>query len=304
MVAGPNITVNLATDGAGNPTQNFAQVAALMNADPATAALVVSIPGPNATLGIFPFGPSALSGGSGPAGAEVFQNDLQLLTDSDAPFRLTGVVVWALSATLSQASTVKLAIRFTRPDGSLIQKIMTSTNLLFPGNRYTGFANALPNFAMVCPIYPNVLYPPNTNIRVDVLGLPQTILSPPSPGFRLIFCGTKIFKPGSVWAPTYPAKWKPRPYTDSLTLSNVDVTLLPILGQPFTAQPDADFVMQLGKYTDNTAGGGVAGGTVMQLPDLGVRIKDSFEKYFDNDYIPVSLLFPFMNNEAAGFPLS
>lgn len=181
------------------------------------------------------------------------KNSLSLQLDADAPFRLFGVVVWNLNVENNQGCDGQLALRFKRADGRTIQGQLISSNLAFPGNQYN--INGTPNKAFVCPIYPSVLYPANSVIELDILGLPSATTAPP--GAIIIFVGTKIYEDGTIWAPNYPLKWRGRPYLNNLLIPNFNPLNGALLNQVFTVEQDADFVWQAGVYTDY-AGGGAA----------------------------------------------
>ncbi len=228
---------------------------------------------------------------------------LSLKIELDAPFRLFGIVAWNLGVVSTLGVDGQIAVRFAGPDGRQIQRQLTASNLLAPGNQYnlTGLS---PNKALAAPIHPGILYPAGSVIDVDVIGLNTGIVSPE--GVILIFVGTNIYQKSDTWAPEYPAKWTARPYLDNLTLPSVAVPGgLPSLNNPFTAQADSDFVWQLGEYTDLAfTGGGCGGGgsdDICQLVDLGIMIRDPIYKAYSNDFVPVGLLFPFLGAQAPGW---
>jgi hypothetical protein len=168
--------------------------------------------------------------------------------DLDASFRLMGICVWNLGVPAGTGCEGQLAIRIYRPDGRQIQRQLTSSNLLTPGNQYNQ-TSLSPNKALAAPIRPSVLYPAGSVINFDVLGLDTGIASPS--GCIIVFIGTNIYQQGNVWNPQYPPKWKPRPYLDNLTIQSLPIPGgLPALSIPFTAQADSDFVWQAGEYTD------------------------------------------------------
>ena len=230
-----------------------------------------------------------------PAGS--IQEGLNLQTDDDAPFRLYGIAVWTNNVA-GGAFDGQTSLRFMRPDGRLIQRIFTPANSLAPGNSYAGTptpTGANPNQALISPITPNIIFPPQSVITVDLQTLnPAT----KTPSAVIVFVGTKIYKPGDIWQPTYPEKWTARPYTNSLIVPNVTITSGPILNQPFIVEKDADFVFQMGAYADSDS---TTGGLPMSLADLGFRMRDAFGKGYSNDYVPIALLFPFMNAALPGF---
>ena len=196
---------------------------------------------------------------------------LKLQVDLDAPFRLSGVVIWNLGVPQSTGTEGQIAIRFQRPDGRQIKRQMYSSNLLAPGNQYNATGMS-PNKALVAPIYPGVLYPAGSVIAIDVLGLPTGITAPT--GVIVIFVGCNVYQEGQVWAPKYPPKWKARPYLDYVQVQNIAIPGgLPSLNNPFTAQADSDFVWQAGEYTDLSLG---------ETPASLLVFNDAFEELFFN----------------------
>ena len=181
--------------------------------------------------------------------AGTVQEGLVLQTDDDAPFRLCGIAIWT-NDVIGGAFDGQLSIRFQRPDGRLVQRLITPTSVIASGNAYAGAASptgANPNQALITPVSPNIIYPPRSVITIDA----QTLSGAPvTPGTIIVFVGVKIFKEEDVWAPKYPAKFTARPYLNSLSVPNVSIANGPLLNQPFTVEQDADFVFQLGGYSD------------------------------------------------------
>lgn len=293
-IVGSVITVTASTDG-GGISMTLGDLITALQADPAFNALVtISNPG---VAGLFfgSFPATNLFGGFGTGTSSPTQG-LQLRLDQDAPFRLFGVMVWNLGVSQDQGFDGQVSLRFTHADGRYVQRNLTSSNLLFPGNQYSN-GGQFPNKGWMAPIHPNILYPPNSTITVDIEGLPTGATAPP--GFVIVFIGTKLFEQGAIWAPQYPAKWRGLSYLENLTVPSIDVTTgVPLLNQLFTAQQDADFVWQAGAYTDFPVG---ANTPLCQLQDLGVIVRDFTNKPYSNNYIPVGLLFPFMGCENPGF---
>jgi hypothetical protein len=196
------------------------------------------------------------------------QLGLTLRVDLDAPFRLFGVVIWNLGVVAGTGCEGQIAIRIQRPDGRTIQRQITASNQLFPGNQYNQ-ATISANKAWACPIRPGVLFPAGSVIEMDLMGLNTGIANPQ--GSIVVFVGTNIYQQGQVWNPQYPQKWTPRPYLDNITVQNVAIPGgLPLLSQPFTAQADSDFVWQAGEYIDQSVGGG---SLVFSEPDSAASIQ-------------------------------
>jgi len=223
------------------------------------------------------------------------QSGLTLQMDLDSSFRLFGIVLWNLGVAAGNGFDGQVALRFARPDGRFMQRILTSSNLLMPGTQYNFTGNA-PSRALVSPVYPNVVFPPGSVLTVDLIGLPSAVVAPQ--GFVLIFVGTKIFNEGEIWAPRYPAKFRALSYLDNLFVQ-FSLAQLPVLDIPFIAE-EADFVWQAGSYVDIPAG--VAPPTTInQFADLGIQVRDFAGKSYSNGYVPVPLLFPFLGSENPGF---
>lgn len=230
-----------------------------------------------------------------PAGT--IQEGQTFRTEDDAPFRLAGIAVWTNNVG-GGAFDGQMALRFSRADGQLVQRLVTSANAIAPGNSYAGTPSptgANPNQALVTPVYPNIVYPTLSAINIDLQTLTPAAKNPSA---LIIFIGTKIFRQGEVWAPGYPPKWTARPYLDRLFVPNVSIGSGPVLNQPFTAQQDSDFVFQCGMYSDSDA---TTGGLPGSLVDLGFQMRDWRGKAYSNDFLPVALLFPFLTAQLPGF---
>ena len=194
---------------------------------------------------------------------------LTVKVDLDTPFLLRGVVIWNLNVPAGQGVDGQIAIRFAKPNGTLVQRQLTSSNLVAPGNQYNSSGLA-PNKALAAPIRPGVLYPAGSVISMDVQGLPAGIAVPT--GAIIVFIGTNLYREGQIWAPGYPAKWDALPYLDNLTVQSVPVPGgFPLLSIPFTAQADSDFVFQAGVYTDSSLSGS---------PSSLLVANDAFEELF------------------------
>jgi hypothetical protein len=227
------------------------------------------------------------------------QEGLTLRTDLDAPFRLAGIAIWTNNVA-GGAFDGQMLLRFARPDGQLVQRLVTSANAIASGNSYAGSptpTGANPNQALITPVYPNIVYPPQSVISVDLQTLIPAVNAPSA---LIIFIGTKLYREGEIWAPGYPKKWTARPYLDALVVPNVSLVPggPPVLNQPFTAQQDSDFVFQMGMYADSDA---ATGGLPMSLTDLGFKMRDWRQQGYSNDYVPISLLFPFLTAQMPGF---
>lgn len=175
-----------------------------------------------------------------------------LRLDSDAPFRCFGVAVVVYNGTSGRGS---IALRFSRGDEQFIQKILTPVPILDPfdtGNT-TGAAGAPgPSFVYYAPLSPNVLYQPDSAIDIDIQNLPLNS----STVVLVIFVGTKLFKPGSVWCPPLPENYTTLPALSyPLQIASASLPAKDISFQPGN---DAGLLWQYGTHTAVSAGGGFA----------------------------------------------
>jgi hypothetical protein len=178
------------------------------------------------------------------------QTNIEKKLDSDAPFRLLGIAIISyLGNSLSFTN-----MRMTRPDRSWIQRFLAPMTALNPFYQDVQGAigeepgGAPPPFLFASPISPNLIYPPGGTIVFDFSNLADTIA-------QLVLVGTKIFRPGAVWAPSYPPKpYRSIPFLDyALQITPPAFGAAPLLQVPFDVQPDADFAWQAGQHT----GGGM-----------------------------------------------
>ena len=119
---------------------------------------------------------------------------LSLQVDLDASFRLYGVCVWNLGVPEVDGVDGQVAVRLYRPNAQQIQRQLTASNLLFPGNQYN-LTGVSPNKAMAAPIRPGVLFPAGSviNLRCDV-GLGTGIAVPA--GVLVILLGNEHLAQG------------------------------------------------------------------------------------------------------------
>lgn len=296
IVGGVGVTVSVVGNAISATSPLLTPLGDLVNALQATPAFNALVTISNEAISTLPYGPfnqTFLHGGSG--GGSALEQGLTIKIDPDAPFLLTGVCVWNSNPDIDTVFDGQAALRFQRPDGRYIQRALTSTNLLFPGNQYN--QGLTPNAALRSPIRPGVLYPPNSVITLDILGLPS---SASLQLLTIVFCGINLYQTGSIWDPKYPAKWKGRTYLDNLTIPSYSSFNGASVNNIFNVQNDADFVWQVGVYTD--FGAGTSGDTpIAQLRNLGVIFRDYTYKPYMNDYVPIGLVFPFLSAQAPGY---
>ena len=182
----------------------------------------------------------------------------ELRTDTDGPFRMTGVAVYvfdAHSAPLGAAGNVGQTIRFTRPDGNWIQKHILSAQAVNPYD--SGAVNGAgappespPFYSYFSALGTNIFYPAGSAIQIDLVALAGVT----DALVLVVFCGTKLLPAGSCWSPQYSADARTRPffgYSVQILGSN-----LPTQNVPLQVEPDAGFVWQYSAQTDGCAPGG------------------------------------------------
>lgn len=211
--------------------------------------------------------------------------NVELRTDSDAPFRMTAMAVYAFNAdneALGAAGNVGLTMRVARADNSWMQKRLTFAQQLnpFDTNAVNGAA-AQPAafFSYFSPLGKNEFYPAGSSILVDLVQQPAVT----DALVMVVFLGTKLFRAGAVWAPTYPPRYRGRPFNGY----NLQAAL-PSTNNPMNVDPDADFVWR---------GGAQSPGTPRAF---GVKFKDWSGKYYMNDFVPADLIFGYDNSQTPG----
>lgn len=209
----------------------------------------------------------------------------EIRTDSDAPFRATGVAVYVFneaSAALGAAGNVGVTLRVARADRSWMQKHIISAQQLNPydADSPAGAAGQpAAFFSYFSPLSPNAFYPAGASIVIDLVQLPGVV----DALVMVVLIGTKLFRPGAVWAPTYPVKYRGRPFNGY----NLQAPI-PSTDQPMNVGADADFVWRGGAQTPGTSRA------------FGVKFKDWNGKYYMNDFIPADLIFGFDNSQTPG----
>lgn len=173
----------------------------------------------------------------------------------DAPFRLYGIAIFPLDG-VSGDNNNTLRMRFTKPDGTWMQRELVPTAALAPWQPATAnvsgqFSN--PNAFPFSPIYPNLVYPPNSVITIDIERIDGTnaVLN-----CIVVFIGTNVYEDGrGVWNPAQLSRANSIPYFGYNVLC--DATLLnlgPVLNVPLNIAGDADFIFQGGVHTDVPGG--------------------------------------------------
>jgi hypothetical protein len=225
-------------------------------------------------------------------------NNFALQTDSDAPFRAHSLGVYVFDdncAAQGPAGNVLTQMRYTRPDGSWVQRHLISSQALNPFDaQASAGAGGLtpPYYSYFSALHPNLLYPAQSTITFDFGDTATNLITSI---VYVVFMGTKLYKDGAVWAPTYPKSYKGLPYNGYSV--QLPINSIPVYNYPLTVRPDADFVWRAGSQTDYQGNvlvpiGGYRG--------LGVRLKDWAGKYYMNDFVPLEALFGFDNSQRPG----
>jgi len=142
------------------------------------------------------------------------------------------------------------------------------------------------------PLYPQMIYPANGSIVVDiknVTGVQQT-------NVKLLFRGSKLYPDGSMPAPTYPAVCSILPQVLPVQVLNIPQnTGAGILNNQINAQIDWDFALRYANADPFSPTGG--NGTYDQLY---VQLKDQTQKPFSNVPIHIDDLFGSQSSTATG----
>lgn len=173
---------------------------------------------------------------------------------SDAPFRLHGIAVFPIDGILG-SNFNQLKMRFTRPDQSWAQRNPVPTFALAPGQPPTTAITTnspSPNYFLFSPIYPNLVYPPNSVILIDI----QRIDGTTEPlAHVIVFIGTSLYEEGRLWMPPQASRSRSIPYIGYNVPCNAQQLVGGIVRDvPLNIGPDADFVWQQTVHTDIPVG--------------------------------------------------
>jgi hypothetical protein len=228
--------------------------------------------------------------------------NIALQTDSDAPFRAFGIAFYVFdSSSVAQAAAgnIDFTIKFARPDGTtFFSRVEIPGSAIQPFNSQApdgAGGQTAPYYSYFAPLSPNVLFPPQTTVTFNFTNLANVATA----RVYAVLCGCKLFRRGTVWAPTYPAKYTARPFEGFVV--QIPTNSLPVYQQPFPSAPflnaDADFVWRSGAQTDNPPS---ALSPVGAFKGLGIKIYDPQQKVYMNDYVPLELIFGFDNSQTPG----
>jgi hypothetical protein len=197
----------------------------------------------------------------------VLQVPLQL--DTDAPFALR----------LVRSRGIGLnGWRFTNPRQAY-QSNYLRTDWIVPVQPDT---IAYPSRGSV--IYPEMVYAPGSTILYDIGNATDS----PITG-QLLFRGSKLYKDGSLWVPTYPERMSPFPAIYQVVVPSVGLTST-ILNNQLQIKNDADFVFMCGACDPFTLTPD-ASADAFQFSNVYVQLRDEQKKAYSNAPIHVNDLF-------------
>jgi hypothetical protein len=192
-----------------------------------------------------------------------------LKLDTDAPFALR----------LVRSRNIGLnGWRFTNPRQAY-QSQQLRTDWIVPVSPTQG---AYPSRGSI--IYEEMVYPPGGTIEIDV----GNATDEPLTNVRLLFRGSKLFRDGSLWVPTYPERMA--------VLPSVYQVIVPQVGLTETRRDlqlvinnDADFVYRWGVCDAWSATS--ANPEAFQFTEVYLQLRDEQRKSYSNQPIHVNDLF-------------
>jgi hypothetical protein len=212
-----------------------------------------------------------------PAGQTI---QLALRLASDAPFvlRSRAVRIAYLTSDNSQNGVQHILAKHYGPERNQLSQSLVRQSLLSP---YLGqVGNPVPQ-------YPEVFYPPNGEIRLDVRNDGTSALS----NVYFYFRGVKLYRPGAVKAYTYPADFALQGFIYNGNNNNNSLTptvAVTTTGQlvTFKCRTDADFVLQA--IQSGFIGNKDASGNLVQ--EMFLQLMDEDQKPYSNDYVHADVL--------------
>jgi hypothetical protein len=202
--------------------------------------------------------------------------------DSDAPFILRSRALRRKYTTdlFDQGNLFHVLARWYGPDRQYTSTNLVRQSLLSP---YFGLmGNPIPQS-------PEIFYPPQSEIRVDIKNDGSAAIT----NLTFYFRGVKLFRPGAVKAYTYPEKFATFPFTYASSSASNAALPIPTLAVTtsqqvvtFKCRTDADFAIQAlqSGFISNTASGG------SPALEVAIMLKDEDEKPYSNDFVHVDVL--------------
>ena len=202
-----------------------------------------------------------------PAGG-VTQVPLSL--DTDAPFAMR----------LVRSRGIGLnGFRFTNPLGAY-QSNGLRTDWIVPAT-----SGGIPYPSRGSLVYPEMIFPPGGTTQVDI----GNSTDEPITNAALTFRGSKLFKDGSLWVPTYPERMAVLPAVYQVIVPKVGLTSQ-MLNNQLSIKNDADFVFMCGACDAFTTTANAAT-DAFQFTNVYVKLRDEQYKAYSNDWIQVNDLF-------------
>jgi len=218
--------------------------------------------------------------------------NVPLQLDTDAPFALRSVKSRNIGVS---------GFRF-RTARDLYQSPGYRTDLLDDG---TGNLSVTPRGI---PVYPELIYPVNGTIVVDI----GNDTNEPLTNCRLLFRGSKLFPDGSRRAPSYPAKMSTNPFTYQVIVPGIPITggsaAVPglttsaTLNNILNVRSDSDFALRY--LCADPFAMAVDGGPnppPQWFTEVYVRLYDESRKYYSNEPIHIDDLFSQGSPSGLGF---
>lgn len=200
---------------------------------------------------------------------------LQILINPDAPFICRQIGAFLEGAGGQQN---EFSFRFADAAGRYRQSQLANMQAYMQAVNSAG----APQFA---PIYPQIFFPPNSNIEIDV----QNDLAAATKSQSLGFRGTTLHRPESIYSPTYPPRFDllEFSYNVPFQIGRAATTQL-LKDQILQIASDADFVVTHCDCQADISQG------IGSFNDLRMKLKDPLGKFYSNDFIPVEW---FLGNE-------
>lgn len=188
--------------------------------------------------------------------------------NADAPFILRSLQAFIEGA---GGQTNELSMRFADANGRFRSNTLLNLQPDLDGSL---------GFAQFAPIYPQIVYPPNSNIEIDLrndLGSSRAM--------SIVFQGITLHPRGSVYAPQFPAKFALIPFVYPINFQIVrGAASVTLSDQVLQVKSDADFLFTHGQVLPDSSQG------IGNFNDLRIRLKDVQDKYYSSDYVPINLM--------------
>lgn len=136
-------------------------------------------------------------------------------------------------------------------------------------------------------VYPQITFPSHITIQVRVIDTSGAGIT----NGVLVFRGTKIYNPGTVFGPQYPQRFSELNFRyayQEIVAKGTGAVPFQLTGQPLDIQSDADFVVRM------CSAGNIAGDSY-DPANTWVILRDQYGKPYSNTWVPIELLFPQTN---------